>query len=129
MNNQNTYKNYEQIRNYENVHILLWLIKDLCWCLIWKKLGIIMIVPTILVAFIITYKTRKIKIEFIHNIAVTCWIIANSAWMITEFLAIDEIPLVYNFTYKYLAIIPFVIGIFILLIHYIKMLIIYVRNK
>lgn len=129
MNNQYKNENYGQIRNYENVHILLWLIKDLCWCLIWKTLGIIMIIPTILVAFIITYKTRKIKVEFIHNIAVTCWIIANSIWMITEFLSIDEYQIFYNLPYKYLALIPFAIGIYVLLKHYIKLLFVYARNK
>ena len=44
-----------------------------------------MIVPTISVAIFITYKYKSIASELWHNLAIVCWIIANSVWMIGEF--------------------------------------------
>ena len=41
-------------RKMENQHILFWLIKDISWCMIWKTLGIIMVVPTLSIALLIT---------------------------------------------------------------------------
>lgn len=54
-----------------------------------QKLGVFMILPTVLVAFFITYRTRNIKTELFHNIAVCCWVSANSVWMIGEFFYDD----------------------------------------
>lgn len=79
----------ERIRKFENLHIVLWLCKDISWCLEWKILGIIMIIPTIALAFFITYLTRKNKKEMFHNIAVSLWISANSLWMFGEFFEYD----------------------------------------
>jgi hypothetical protein len=75
----------EKLRRYENLHILLWLMKDTCWVLFWKTGGLIMIAPTLFVAFHITYLSRKNIPELLHNIAVACWITANSVWMVGEF--------------------------------------------
>lgn len=72
-------------RALENFHIVLWLIKDMCWCMLWKPLGIFMIIPTFLFGLFITYNSRKIKAELYHNLAVLMWILANSTWMIGEF--------------------------------------------
>lgn len=69
----------------ENAHIFLWLIKDLCWSLEFKTGGVFMIIPTVTVAFYITWKSREVRSELFHNIAVCCWILANSTWMIGEF--------------------------------------------
>ena len=44
-----------------------------------------MIAPTLFVAFHITYLSRKNIPELLHNIAVACWITANSVWMVGEF--------------------------------------------
>ncbi len=77
-------------RKTENFHILLWLIKDLCWVSGTKMMGMIMIVPTIGLAFYITYLNRSEKSELAHNLAVCCWIIANSIWMIGEFYFDDS---------------------------------------
>lgn len=79
------------IRKYENVHILLWLLKDLCWVCLWKTGGMIMIVPTVLMAFFITWKTRFDRTELLHNLAVCCWILANSVWMTGEFFYDDAL--------------------------------------
>lgn len=105
-------------RRTENLHIVFWLFKDLAWCLVFKPLGIAMIFPTLIIAIIITYRSKKIISEWYHNLAVTIWIIANSYWMISEFFHFDEKPLL-GLTYKHLAAIPFTIGILILAYYYI----------
>ena len=38
------------LRAGENFHILLWLLKDLCWIMDFKVLGMIMVVPTVAMA-------------------------------------------------------------------------------
>jgi len=79
-----------KIRHYENIHIPLWLIKDTCWMLEWKTLGIIMIFPTLLVAILIAAKTRM-EDEFFINLAICFWISANAYWMCCEFLGHVEL--------------------------------------
>jgi len=92
-----------KIRKSENVHILLWLLKDLCWVADFKIMGLVMIVPTIAVAIYITVLTRRTTSEFFHNLAVVCWICANSVWMIGEFYLHD--------TTRIFAMIFFIAGI------------------
>jgi len=79
----------QKIRKFENVHILLWLLKDLCWVMDFKITGLVMIVPTVLMAIYITVLTRHSVSELFHNLAVVCWICANSIWMIGEFFFND----------------------------------------
>lgn len=107
-------------RRMENLHIVFWLFKDISWCLSWKLLGILMIVPTMAIAIIITIRNRKWVSETCHNTAIVFWIGANSYWMISEFLHFDSaaVPYLNDITYKHLAIIPFVIGILILAYYY-----------
>lgn len=107
-----------RFRKMENMHIVFWLCKDISWCLIWKVLGLTMIVPTLAVSIIIAWRTRHIKSELAHNIAVTCWISANSLWMISEFFHFDTMHVWRNFEGKHLALIPFSIGALILLNYY-----------
>jgi hypothetical protein len=78
-----------------------------------------MIIPTLAIAIIISWRTRKLMSELCHNIAVTVWIMANSYWMISEFFEFDTKPLFDNYTYKHLAIIPFVTGIITLFYYYV----------
>jgi hypothetical protein len=96
-----------KFRRIENLHILFWLLKDLSWAMLWKPLGLIMIVPTIGAALLITWQTRRIKSEFLHNLAVDFWIIANGYWMITEFYSTND-------DLRYYTIIPFTIGLIII---------------
>jgi hypothetical protein len=105
-------------RKMENMHIIFWLLKDVSWCLIWKVLGIAMIVPTLLISIIIAWRTRDLKSELAHNLAVTFWIMANSLWMISEFFGFDTMPVWQGFEGKHLSLIPFGIGIFILMYYY-----------
>ncbi len=95
----------------ENLHILFWLAKDICWCLVFKTVGIAMIVPTLSIAIFIAWRTRHIMAELTHNIAITLWISANSMWMIAEFLEVDE-------QVKPYCIIPFALGLLVLFYYY-----------
>lgn len=81
--------NFANYRVFENTHILLWLIKDTCWALEFKPGGIVMIAPTVAMALYLTVKSRSSKSELLHNVAVSFWILANSIWMIGEFMEED----------------------------------------
>ena len=106
-----------RFRRIENLHILFWLIKDVCWAMNFKMVGMFMIIPTLTVALIILYQTRHILSEFIHNLAVVFWIVANCTWMIGEFWGIDE-NLVGNIGLRQMAIVPFALGLLVLSYYY-----------
>jgi hypothetical protein len=105
-------------RKMENLHIVFWLFKDISWCMIWRPLGIAMIFPTLIIAVIIAIRTRQFISEVCHNVAIVFWITANAYWMVSEFFQFDDVVAFQNITYKYLAIIPFSIGILILAYYY-----------
>jgi len=105
-------------RVMENLHIVFWLFKDLSWCLVWKPLGLIMMVPTLAISIVIAYRTRDMFSELCHNLAITIWIVANSYWMISEFFGFDSHLVYGNITYKHLAVIPFSVGLLILAYYY-----------
>jgi len=113
--NSNMYSIPERFRKIENLHILLWLIKDLCWAMLWKPLGIAMLIPTLTVAILITWQTRHLKSELFHNMAVAFWICANGYWMIIEFWGYDEELRIYTA-------IPFSIGLLFIGIYYLGVL-------
>jgi hypothetical protein len=102
-------------RKLENLHIVFWLIKDLCWVMLWKPLGIVMIIPTIGAALLITWQTRRIKSELLHNLAVVFWILANAYWMLSEFFSNDD-------SLRYYAVIPFSLGLITIAYYYIGLL-------
>jgi hypothetical protein len=118
MSEQAIYKIPLRYRKMENMHIVFWLFKDISWCMIWKPLGIAMIFPTLIIAIIITIRTRQYVSEVCHNTAIVFWITANAYWMISEFFGFDGSLVYGDITYKYLAIIPFCIGILILAYYY-----------
>jgi len=105
-------------RKMENMHIVFWIWKDISWCMLWKVLGIAMIIPTLTVAIIISWRTRDLKSELAHNLAVTFWITANALWMISEFFGFDTMYVWRNFEGKHLALIPFTAGVLILAWYY-----------
>ncbi len=115
MNDDHIYSIPAKFRRIENLHILLWLLKDLCWALNLRVLGMIMIIPTLTVAILITWQTRKLTAELLHNLAVVLWITANCLWMTGEFYGWDE----GTFGTRHLAIIPFSLGLLILVYYYI----------
>jgi len=100
----------KSIRKFENLHIACWLLKDTCWVLDLQIFGLIMIFPTLFLAFFITFKFRKIISELYHNLAVCFWIMANTIWMIGEFFYDDSL--------RSFAMIFFIIGLIILMIYY-----------
>lgn len=99
-----------ELRKYENFHIVLWLVKDLCWVTISKTMGMIMVIPTLLFAIFITWKNREDRIELMHNLAVCMWIMANSVWMYGEFYTDDST--------RPLAIVFFAAGLLSISYHY-----------
>lgn len=103
-----------RFRRIENLHILFWLLKDIAWAVNFRMLGVTMIIPTVIAALVITWQTRRIFSELVHNLAVVFWITANCSWMIGEFYGIDEGP----YGLRKLAIIPFSIGLLILAVYY-----------
>ena len=105
-------------RKMENLHIVFWIFKDISWCLFWKPLGILMIIPTLVISIVILYNTRKMVSELCHNIAITVWIMANSYWMVSEFLGFDEHIVYGTIIYKHLALIPFFTGVLALAYYY-----------
>lgn len=119
MSQQATYSIPLRFRKMENLHIVFWLFKDISWCMIWRPLGIAMIFPTLIIAIIIAWRTRQYMSEVCHNVAIAFWITANAYWMVSEFLHFDTDVIAGWFTYKHLALIPFVIGICMLGYYYI----------
>ncbi len=118
MQSEKIYQIPLKFRRMENLHIVFWLLKDVAWCMIWKPLGILMIFPTLIISIIIAWRTRHFVSEWCHNLAITCWISANSYWMISEFVGFDDLVFVGNITYKQLSLIPFLLGLLLLVYYY-----------
>ncbi|MBK6754243.1 MAG: hypothetical protein IPG69_11800 [Flavobacteriales bacterium] len=102
------------VRTGENFHIVLWLVKDSCWVLNWKWLGIGMVLPTVAMAMYIAWKHRAERYEFLHALATVFWISANSTWMVGEFLFHDSL--------RSPAIVLFSCGVISVLCHYVPLL-------
>jgi len=98
------------VRNGENLHILFWLLKDLCWVMDARVAGLVLVAPTVCVAVWICWRSRSDRSGFVHALAVVLWILANSTWMIGEFFLADG-------TRPY-AIGLFVLGLMVLAFHY-----------
>jgi hypothetical protein len=81
-----------KIRLVENLHIILWLIKDTCWLLEFKIGGVIMIFPTVFVAIYLAWKTRHDMSLLLPNLSVCFWIFANVSWMLGEFFDFNHVP-------------------------------------
>lgn len=105
---------FKNIREYENLHIALWLIKDTCWVLTWSIPGMIMIIPTMLVAIHLAWKSRDNMSDLLHNIAICCWISANATWMTGEFFYEDGL--------RPYAIVFFAVGMAIISFYYLVLL-------
>jgi len=118
MDHEKIYYIPARFRRVENMHILFWLIKDACWALNFKPLAMFMIIPTMFVAIMITWQTRYIISEFLHNLAVILWITANCTWMVGEFYGWDE-NLVGEYGLRQFSLIPFILGLVVLLYYYI----------
>ena len=94
---------------FDNVHVLLWLIKDTCWMLEWQVLGTLMVAPTIGVAIYLAVKSWGDQ-GFWINLAICFWISANAYWMLVEFAGREDI--------KNFAGIPFALGLLSVAVFY-----------
>jgi len=101
--------------SFEYAHVFLWLIKDMCWAQGWVKLGTALVIPTVLVAYTITWIQRKVLITLIHNSAVSIWISANSLWMLAEFYHLEPVLKPWSF-------LGFGLGLLLLVAYYLKLL-------
>lgn len=101
-------------RKLENLHIVFWLFKDASWAANIHWLGVSMIFPTLFVAIYLLIKNWSDTEERYHNAAVSCWILANSIWMVGEFFKLDEQP----YFLRQWCLIPFGIGIVIIGYYY-----------
>ncbi len=110
MKDKKIYSIPARFRKIENLHILFWLLKDACWALNFKYPALFMILPTLIAAFFIAWQTRKLFSEFVHNLAVVFWIVANCTWMIGEFFGLDE----GRWGLRNMALLPFGMGLLIL---------------
>ena len=99
----------------EYAHVFLWLVKDMCWAQGWKLAGTIMVIPTIVVAIILTWLQRFQSVTLAHNVAITLWITSNSLWMLAEFYKQEEIL-------KPVSTAGFALGLLVLGIQYLKLL-------
>ena len=77
-----------------------------------------MVVPTLGIALVIAWRTRAYASELAHNLAIVFWITANSYWMTSEFFGFDTVLVAPHVTGKHLALVPFLIGLVILLYYY-----------
>jgi len=69
----------------------------------WRIVGVVMVIPTLAVAIVITIMNFKRKEdESWINLATCFWITANSYWMCCEFFKYEQL--------KYFAFIPFAFG-------------------
>ncbi len=75
----------DKIRKIENLYVICWLIKDMCWMMGYKTPAVFMILPTLLMAFYVMFQSNKSLGFLTVNIAMICWIAANSAWMLHDF--------------------------------------------
>ncbi|MCU0320400.1 MAG: hypothetical protein MUE88_10045 [Flavobacteriales bacterium] len=101
-----------KVRQGENLHIVLWLLKDLCWVMDLRWAGLTLVAPTVAVALWIAWGLRHDRSDLIHAIAVVLWIAANSTWMIGEFFFADGS--------RPLAVAFFVAGLLLLGWHYLQ---------
>lgn len=99
-----------KFRVMENFHIVLWLFKDMCWCMGWKIVGMFMIGPTFGFAVYITWLGRTSRTERFHNSAIIFWIMANSVWMTGDFAGVQA--------HRNVALLFFVCGIVIVGYYY-----------
>ncbi|GCD79129.1 hypothetical protein [Schleiferia thermophila] len=101
--------NDQKLKSLDTLHIPVWLAKDIAWILVYKPLGVAMILPAVFIAVYICIKTISEKLLFFQNLAILFWISANSTWMAGEF---------FDFSYKGPAMVLFLLGVISIARHY-----------
>lgn len=95
------------VQFFEHIHIPLWLLKDIFWLLSFKTAGVVMAIPTILVAMLMVLITARNKSQFLPNVSILFWILANANWMFDEFFELGI---------KHYSLYPFLAGILVFVI-------------
>jgi hypothetical protein len=62
-----------------------------------------MIIPTLSIAIVISWRSRLYMSEVCHNIAIVFRITANAFWMISEFSGFDSRPLLNIYIFNHFA--------------------------
>lgn len=101
--------NDQKLKALDTLHIPIWLAKDIAWILVYKPLGVAMILPAVSIAVYICIKTLSDKLLFFQNLAILFWISANSTWMAGEF---------FDLAYKGPAMVLFLLGVLSIARHY-----------
>jgi hypothetical protein len=83
-------KHTVSLKKLENLHVGLWLIKDCSWCEEWIKIGMMVALPTLVLAIKIAWENRHDREDLVHSLAVCCWLCANVIWMVGEFFFDDH---------------------------------------
>lgn len=100
-----------RVRELENIHIYLWLFKDICWMLTYKTAGLVVAVPTFGLALFLAVITVRYERLFVPNLAVLCWISANIVWMCGEF---------FGFAFAPVSLTLFVLGLIVISYYFLK---------
>lgn len=80
-------------REYENFHLVLWLGKDLAWCLLNKPMWFVFTPPTFLINldFIcLTATVDGLLVDHVHYVSLLLWVIGNGTWALGELYWIDN---------------------------------------
>jgi hypothetical protein len=93
------------------MHFPLWILKDMAWMLGFGWISLILAIPTIFISIILILYT--IGVERKQNIALLCWLLANTLWMSDEMFDVNT---------KGIALISFVTGIIVVLTYIPKLI-------
>ena len=97
---------------FDSIHLLLWLVKDTLWVMGFKYATLFMILPTVGYTFYLLSKNYQDKNYFILYLAILCWLLGNSAWILNDFLFENK--------YNVICYALFLLGIAIILFHILK---------
>jgi hypothetical protein len=79
---------FRNFRQYENVHTLFWIAKDLAWNEENISLWCLFLIPTIGISadyFVIALEGKNKIIDMAHYAATVIWVLGNIVWALGEF--------------------------------------------
>jgi hypothetical protein len=74
----------------QELHVILWLLKDIFWCLKLNVLATFMVFPT---AFLTIFLLVKEKDKRLLNLTLFSWVLMNITWMLHEIHDTPEWPI------------------------------------
>lgn len=87
---------FQHFRQYENLHMLFWIIKDLSWGAMNLTVWSLCLVPTILIAGDLvyisatSYNSPDYTVDLVHFVVVFVWVIGNSVWAFGDFFVEEQ---------------------------------------